>query len=108
VCILKELLRNDDISKGPTTRFLFLHKFRELIKGNVNDNDVVTAQQCSLPVLLALFHRFVSTLRDMFKEKHVATEDSMCFIFQSCFFSFKCDHNCGNVVGVSTCKSKSV
>ncbi|XP_067938284.1 E3 ubiquitin-protein ligase RNF123-like [Watersipora subatra] len=75
VAILKELLCNDDRSKGPSTRFLFLHKFRELIKENISDSSVVRAQQCSLPVLLALFHRFVTTLKDIFAEKNIAAED---------------------------------
>lgn len=76
VWILKELLTNEDRSKGPSSRFLFLHKFRELVKENINESGIVQAQQCSLPVLLALFHRFARTLRDIFDDKKIATEDS--------------------------------
>lgn len=74
--VLKELLCNDDQRKGLSTRFLFLHKFRELLKANINDPiSLVQAQQCSLPVLLALFHRFVKTLRSLFEEQKIASED---------------------------------
>ena len=82
VAILKELLFSEDRSKGPSSRFLFLHKFRELVKENISETGIVQAQQCSLPVLLALFHRFVRTLRDIFNDKKISTEDSKSDLLQ--------------------------
>jgi len=81
VSILKELLTIEDRSKGPSSRFLFLHKFRELVKENISESSIVQAQQCSLPVLLALFHRFVRTLRDLFEAKKIQEEDSKCALY---------------------------
>ncbi|XP_070557692.1 E3 ubiquitin-protein ligase RNF123-like isoform X4 [Ptychodera flava] len=78
--ILKILLDNSDNAKGPSTRFIFIGKFRHFLKEHAFLQPAIV--QCPLPVTLCFFHRLVVALRyywDKYAETHpgaVTNEDA--------------------------------
>lgn len=88
VNLLKVLLDDTDgrgQDSGPSSRAIFLSKFREFLKENMINSRIHPRHLCPLPVMLCFFHRLTRALRQLYGE--AASEETYvpvrCFVDDS-------------------------